>query len=159
MLNVLRDTRNRLSVTQHLPRSIPSRGWHLSAGLRRRGALDLDAAVVIQVQCDQLAVGTFEGEPVEPQLVVLRVGEPTSGLLLLVGDDGAAHLVGPRVIAVRNLLRDPHRHAGLQSLANGIIHGGDCSRDGGSRHAPRAVAYGTRSMPVTSCSRARTSSS
>src|SRR5687768_11801114 len=79
----------------------------LLPALARAGAaggrgFDLDVAVDVEVQRRQLPVVLADAQPVEPQAIVLRVGEPAARLLLLVIHDGAADLTRPRVVAGGN---------------------------------------------------------
>src|SRR5260221_3165766 len=85
---------------------------------RRRCRRNLDPAVIIQIQRQQLPVGLAEGEAVEPELVVFGMGEPAPGLLLLEGDDDAADFVGPGAISVGDLLGGQHADAGLEVFVN-----------------------------------------
>src|ERR1043165_4885120 len=73
---------------------------------------DLDAAVLVEVHDHQLAVVLAQLHAVEPELVVLAVGEPRAGLALAAlhhhALDGGGHVAAE----ARHLLGDPDSLAG-----------------------------------------------
>src|SRR5580692_2935731 len=62
------------------------------------GSVHFDNAERIEIQGGDFAIGLFQREPVEPELVVLAVRVPASCLLLHEFDDGAGRFDTPGVI-------------------------------------------------------------
>ena len=62
-----------------------------------------NSAVIVQDERGDFAVGFAEGEAVEPELVVLAVGEPATGGFLFELDNGAGDIGGPRKFCGGNL--------------------------------------------------------
>src|SRR5262249_32040921 len=74
----------------------------------------VDAGELVEVEDDEFAVGLLELEAVEPEFVVLAVGEPRAGFLLAEALDDAVDGRGERAGLARDLLGD------ADGLADGI---------------------------------------
>src|SRR4051812_45836842 len=95
--------------------------------------------VVIQIQTGDLTVFFTEDKTVQPEFVILGVGEPTAGLLLLIRNHRPADAVGPDAIAMGNLLSYFHHGAGEDLFAKIILHRWDYS--GGGQRSPYERAF------------------
>src|ERR1700761_2125295 len=84
---------------------------------------DLHHAEFVQVQRHDLPIALFDGQPIEPELVVLAMSVPAARLLLLERNYRPGPLAVPGVIPSRNLLNNLHSRARNQLLSDRIVHG------------------------------------
>ncbi len=71
-----------------------------------RAADDFDDGVFVKVEDGDFAILFAKDEAIEPDLVVLVAGVPTSGFLAFLADNGASDFGGDGIGAAGNLLRD-----------------------------------------------------
>src|SRR4051812_39792600 len=93
-------------------------------GAHPTSAFDGHPRELVEVEREELAVVLLDQEPVEPELVVLGVGVPRPGPLLLVLQHGPADLAGQSVVPGGDLLGHPHAGPGAEAVSEGIVHVG-----------------------------------
>lgn len=81
---------------------------------------------MVEIAVDDLAVGLAEHDAFEPQLAVLRVGEPRPGLLLAELDNLALDAGDADACAERDLLGDADARADAEPLGHGAGLGSGC---------------------------------
>lgn len=98
-----------------------------------------DACELIEIDKDSFAIVFLQFDTIDPDLVILGMGEPGSCLLLFVVEDRSLKRCGQRATFTRNLLRDAHP---LSRFVFGLLHGHGAKYM--LRHSPRGISPANR---------------